>query len=195
MTYEVIAKTRSVQGSGASRRLRNSGTVPAVVYGGGQAAVSIELDHNAIFHQLKREAFHSSVLSLNIDGKTEMALLRDVQYHAYKPLIQHVDFQRVAADEKIHMSVPLHFKGAEACPGVKLHGGSVNHILSEVEVLCLPANLPEFIEVDLSNLAAGHSIHLSDLVLPAGVELAALVRGDNLGVAALIGAKGGAAAA
>lgn len=190
MTYEVIAKTRSVQGSGASRRLRRAGTVPAVVYGGGQAAVSIELDHNTIWHQAKHEAFHSTVLNLNIDGKSELALLRNVQYHAYKQQIQHMDFQRVNADQKLHAKVPLHFKNADICPGVKLHGGSINHILSEVDVQCLPADLPEFIEVDLANLSAGHSLHLSDLVLPKGVELVSLIRGENLGVAALIGGKG-----
>lgn len=189
MTYEVIAKTRSVQGSGASRRLRRAGTVPAVVYGGGQAAVSIELDHNTIWHQAKHEAFHSTVLNLNIDGKSELALLRNVQYHAYKQQIQHMDFQRVNADQKLHAKVPLHFKNADICPGVKLHGGSINHILSEVDVQCLPADLPEFIEVDLANLSAGHSLHLSDLVVPKGVELISLIRGENLGVAALIGGK------
>lgn len=194
MTYEVIAKTRGVQGSGASRRLRRAGSVPAVVYGGNQPAVSIELDHNAIFHQIKHEAFHSSVLDLNLDGKVEKVLLRNVQYHAYKQLIQHVDFQRVASDQKIHVKVPLHFKNEESCPGVKLHGGKINHILTEVEVLCLPGALPEYIEVDLGNLSAGHSVHLSDLQLPAGVEIISLSRGENLGVAALIGAKGGAAA-
>lgn len=193
MTYEVIAKTRSVHGSGASRRLRRAGTVPAVVYGGGKAAVSIELDHNTVFHQAKHEAFHSSVLNLNIDGTVELALLRNIQHHAYKQLIQHMDFQRVAADQKLHVSIPLHFKNADICPGVKLHGGTVNHIANEVEVSCLPADLPEFIEVDLSTLSTGVSIHLADLVLPKGVELVALVRGDNLGVAALIGAKGGEA--
>lgn len=190
MTYEVIAKTRSVQGSGASRRLRRTGTVPAVVYGAGKPAVSIELDHNTIWHQAKHEAFHSSVLNLNIDGKPELALLRNVQYHAYKQQIQHLDFQRVSADQKLHAKVPLHFKNADVCPGVKLHGGSINHILNEVDVQCLPADLPEFIEVDLANLSAGHSLHLSDLVLPKGVELVSLIRGENLGVAALIGGKG-----
>ena len=112
-----------------------------------------------------------------------------MQYHAYKPLVQHIDFQRVAADQKIHMRVPLHFHGDDVCPGVKLHGGSISRILNDVEVVCLPDSLPEFIEVDLSNLAAGHSIHLSDLQLPAGVELAAIIRGENFGVAALVGGK------
>ena len=192
MTFEVIAKTRSVQGSGASRRLRQSGYVPGVVYGAGQQPAIVEMEHNPLWHQLKLEAFHSSVLNLNVDGKVETVVLRNVQYHAFKQLVLHIDFLRVAADQKIHAKVPLHFKNAENCVAVKLGGGSISHIVNEVEVVCLPGSLPGFIEVDLENMVAGHTLHVTDLVLPAGVELAAVLRGENFGVATLVGAKGGA---
>jgi large subunit ribosomal protein L25 len=189
MKFEVIATSRNVQGTGASRRLRRDGKVPAIVYGADLAPINVELDHNSVFHQLKREAFHASILSLVLDGQEQKVLLRDVQYHPFKPLVLHVDFQRVAADQKIHMRVPLHFVNGDVCPGVKLQGGSINHILTDVEVSCLPGQLPEFIEVDLIGLTAGHSLHLADLKLPEGVELVALNRGENFGVAALVGAK------
>jgi len=189
MKFEVIATSRNVQGTGASRRLRRDGKVPGIVYGAGAAPVNVELDHNSVFHQLKREAFHASILSLMLDGQEQKVLLRDVQFHPFKPLVLHVDFQRVAADQKIQMRVPLHFINGDVCPGVKLQGGSINHILTDVEVGCLPGQLPEFIEVDLGALTAGHSLHLADLKLPEGVELVALNRGENFGVAALVGAK------
>ena len=172
MTIEVIAVKRELQGKGASRRLRDAGRLPGVVYGGGQDAAAIEMDHNALFYQLKAEAFHASILSLVLDGKKEPVLLRDIQMHPFKPLVLHLDFQRVAKDHKIHMKVPLHFINADIAPGVKLSGGNVSHILNEVDVVCLPKDLPEFIEVDLAELAAGHSIHLGEFKLPKGVELA-----------------------
>lgn len=189
MLFEVIAKSRSVQGTGASRRQRRDGVTPAIVYGGKKTPTMIELDHNSIYHQLKHEAFHASVLNLNIDGTVEKVLLRDTQYHPYKQLILHIDFQRVADDEKLHIKVPLHFVNAEEAPGVKLAGGIVQHVINEVEISCLPKDLPEFIEVDLGHLAAGHSVHLSDLKLPAGVELLAVVRGENGTVANITGGK------
>lgn len=192
MKIEVIAKKRDVQGKGASRRLRHAGVVPAVVYGGKADAVSIELDHNSIYHQLRMEAFHASILTLNLDGKTEPVLLRDVQMHAFKPIVLHVDFQRVPADQKLHTKVPLHFINADIAPGVKLTGGTVSHILNEVEVACLPKDLPEFIEVDLKDLTAGHSIHLSDLKLPKGVEIVAHGKAAEQAVASIAAPKGGA---
>ncbi len=191
MQIEVIAAKRDVQGTGASRRLRRTGKVPGVIYGEGKDALAIELDHKDLMINLRKEAFHSSVLSLNIDGAKENALLRDVQVHPYKPLILHVDFQRVSADHKIHLKVPLHFINADTCPGVKLQGGLVSHVMTEVDVSCLPGQLPEYIEVDCAELASGSSIHLSHLKMPAGVELVGLHRGEDPTVVTILGAKGG----
>lgn len=171
MAIEVIAQTRKQQGTGASRRLRLVGKVPGIVYGGKKPAVTIEIDHNGLFHQLRNEKFHASVLTLKLDDKAEPVLLRAVNMHPWKKEVQHIDFQRVSADEKIHMKVPLHFVNAEVSPAVKISGGIVSHIMNELDIRCLPADLPEFVEVDLSQLAVGHSIHVRDLTLPKGVEL------------------------
>ncbi len=194
MQIEINASKRDTQGTGASRRLRRAGRVPGVVYGGGQAACSIDLNHKDLYFGLKNEAFHSSVLTLNLDGAKESVLLRDFQMHPYKPLVLHIDFQRVEAGHKIHMKVPLHFVNAEIAPGVKLAGGVVSHLMTEAEVLCMPDSLPEFIEVDLSNLDSGQTIHLSDLTLPAGVEFASLARGEDHGVANILATRGAASA-
>ncbi len=166
---KVVATTRSAQGSGASRRLRRSGKVPGIVYGGTATPTTIEIDHNPLYHSLRVEAFHASILDMEIDGKTEKVLLRDVQWHAYKPQVMHIDFQRVAADQKIHVKVPLHFVNQDISPAVKLSAAIVSHVQSEIDVTCLPGALPEFIEVDLSGLTAGHPIHLADVKLPEGV--------------------------
>ena len=190
MHIEISATARNLQGTGASRRLRKTGRVPGIVYGAGSAAQAIELDHNTIYHQLRREAFHSSIIAIDIEGKKESVLLRDFQMHPYKPLVLHIDFQRVASDQKVHMKVPLHFINAEIAPGVKLAAGIVSHVMTEVEVSCLPANLPEYIEVDLKDLAVGHSIHISDLNLPEGVE--ALTHGSNSVVATILMTRGAA---
>ncbi|HWQ38306.1 MAG TPA: 50S ribosomal protein L25/general stress protein Ctc [Burkholderiales bacterium] len=179
---EVTAAPRSVQGTGASRRLRRAGRVPGIVYGADLPAQVIELDHNALYLQLRQEAFHASILNMNLEGRTERVLLRGVQMHPWKPQVLHVDFQRVSANQKIHMKVPLHFKNAEVSPGVKA-GGIVAHVMSDIEISCLPDDLPEFIEVDLSTLQLGHSVHISDLTLPKGVESVQLVRGDDAVVA------------
>ncbi len=195
MNFEVIAQARAEQGSGASRRLRNAGRVPAIVYGAGKDAQAVTLDHNTIYHALRVEAFHASVLSLNIDGQVEKVLLRDVQHHPFRQLVLHVDFQRVDPNTKLHIKVPLHFVNADVAPGVKLGGGIISHVLNEVDVSCLPADLPEFIEVDLANLGAGQSIHMADLKVPNGVELVALHRGDNQTVANCSGKAGGEEAA
>jgi large subunit ribosomal protein L25 len=203
MQIEINASKREAQGTGASRRLRRAGRVPGIVYGGGKDAQAVDVDHKELYFSLKNEAFHSSVLTMNLDGGKESVLLRDFQMHPYKPLVLHVDFQRVDATHKVHLKVPLHFVNADTAPGVKLGGGVVNHILTEVDVSCLPSALPEYITVDLGQLEVGQSLHLSNLKLPAGVELTALSRGDDHGVvnimsrggAAESGAEGGEAAA
>ncbi|MES2024612.1 MAG: 50S ribosomal protein L25/general stress protein Ctc [Pseudomonadota bacterium] len=167
---KVIAFARNDLGTGASRRQRIAGLTPGIVYGGTAAPVNISLDHNALYHALKKEAFHSSILDLEVDGKVEQVLLRDFQVHAYKQLVLHADFQRVDAKQKIHVKVPLHFVNAEISPAVKLHGGIISHVTSELDISCLPSNLPEFVEVDLAALEVGHSIHLADIKLPKGVS-------------------------
>lgn len=194
MQIEINARKRDVQGTGASRRLRHAGRVPGIVYGGGKDAQAVDLDHKELYFSLKNEAFHSSVLSMDLDGVKESVLLRDYQMHPYKQQVMHVDFLRVDAQHRIHVKVPLHFLNADIAPGVKLGGGVVSHLMTEVEVICLPGSLPEYIEVDLSNLDAGHSVHLSELKLPAGVEIAALARGEDHAVANILSVRGGAEA-
>ena len=179
MSLEVSAKSRTLQGKGASRRLRSAGTVPGVIYGGGQPAQSIELDHKELWRKLGDEKFHASVLSMELDGAKLSVLLRDAQMHPWRKEVMHVDFQRVADDQELHMKVPLHFVNAESAAAVKFNGAVVTHIMNEVEVACLPRHLPEYIEVDLSEITVGHSIHLSDLKLPEGVRLPGLGRGDS----------------
>jgi len=186
MKIALKATTRSVQGTGASRRLRRADKVPGIIYGGGKDATVIELDHNDIYHKLRLEAFHASILDMDLDGKAEQVLLRDVQMHAWKQNVLHVDFQRIDPAKKIHMKVPLHFINADIAPGVKQSGGMVSHIINELDIACLPKDLPEFIEVDLKDLASGHSIHLSNLKLPAGVESVSLIRKDDRSVATII---------
>lgn len=175
---KVVAFNRTQQGTGASRRLRNAGQTPGIIYGGADAPQLIALDGNALFHALKKEAFHGSVLDLEIEGKTQQVLLRDFQMHAYKQLVLHADFQRVDASTPIHTKVTLHFVNAEISPAVKLSSAVISHVANELEVACLPGKLPEFIEVDLSKLEAGQSIHVNDLTLPEGVT--ALTHGQNL---------------
>ncbi|MDP2029138.1 MAG: 50S ribosomal protein L25/general stress protein Ctc [Thiobacillus sp.] len=190
MEIEIIAAKRELQGTGASRRLRHAGKVPGIVYGGTTAPVQIELDHNALYHSLRKEAFHASVLTMNIDGAKESVLLRDAQWHPYKQQVLHVDFQRVDKTHKIHVKVPLHFLNADVAPGVKTGGGKVSHVMTEIDVSCLPGNLPEFIAVDLSGLELGHSVHVAELKLPEGVELVAHVLHENPAVASVTLPKG-----
>ena len=180
---KVVAYERSVQGTGASRRLRNSGKTPGIIYGGTELPQAVELDHNALFHALKKEAFHSSVLEIEVAGKVQQALLRDYQMHPFKPLVLHIDFQRIDAKQKVHIKVPLHFKGDELSPAVKVGGGVVNHIFNELEIICLPSDLPEFIEVDLSTIELGHAIHVKDIALPKGVSLSLHIEQENPAVA------------
>jgi large subunit ribosomal protein L25 len=171
---KVVATKRELQGTGASRRLRRAGKVPGIVYGSAQTPVAIELDHNALFHALRKESFHSSILELEVDGEAPgQVLLRDVQMHAFKPQVLHVDFQRVAANEKIHVKVPLHFLNAENSPAVKQNGAVVSHVFTEIDVTCLPKDLPEFISIDLTSLEVGQTIHVADLQLPDGVSAVA----------------------
>jgi large subunit ribosomal protein L25 len=165
-----VAYERAKQGTGASRRLRNVGKTPGIVYGGEGQPQLIELDHNALWHALKKEAFHSSILEMELAGKTGQVLLRDVQYHPFRQQITHIDFQRVDANTKLHMKVPLHFKGAEESEAVKLEHCLVNPVVNDLDISCLPKDLPEFIEVDLSGLKKGMSLHLNDISLPKGVK-------------------------
>ena len=190
MEIEVIAAKRDLQGTGASRRLRHAGKVPGIVYGGVAGPAQIEMDHNALYHALRKEAFHASVLTLNIDGAKESVLLRDSQWHPYKQQVLHVDFQRVDKTHKIHVKVPLHFLNADEAPGVKTGGGKVSHVMTEIDVTCLPGNLPEFIVVEMGKLELGHAIHVSDLTLPKGVELVAHLLHENPAVASITLPKG-----
>jgi large subunit ribosomal protein L25 len=165
-----VAFERSRQGTGASRRLRNSGKTPGIVYGGNGEPKLIELDHNALWHALKKEAFHASILDMELAGQTSKVLLRDYQMHPFKQLVLHIDFQRVEANTVLHMKVPLHYSGEENSPAVKGDKCLINHVVNEIEVSCLPADLPEFIAVDLSRLESGKSLHLGDIQLPKGVK-------------------------
>ena len=189
---KVVAFERAKQGTGASRRLRNAGKAPGIIYGGTAEPQLIELDHNALWHALKKEAFHSSVLQLEVAGKTSQVVLRDVQYHPYKQQVLHVDFQRVSATEKLHFKVPLHFLGENDSPAVKLEQCMVAYIVTELEVSCLPADLPEFIEVDLTKVVKGDVVKLSQIQLPKGVE--AISHGEEDPVLASVVAPKGAAA-
>ncbi len=165
-----VAFERAKQGTGASRRLRITGRTPGIVYGGTGEPQTIELDHNALWHALKKEAFHASILEMEMDGKSSQVLLRDVQYHPFKQLVLHVDFQKVDANTKLHMKVPLHYVKAEESQAVKFEACVVNHVIAELAITCLPADLPEFIEVDLSSLKKGMSLTLGDIQLPKGVS-------------------------
>ncbi|MGB8856529.1 MAG: 50S ribosomal protein L25/general stress protein Ctc [Burkholderiales bacterium] len=186
MDIVVKATTRKAQGTGASRRLRIAEKVPGILYGADKAPTTIELDHNALYHQLRREAFHASILTMELDGKNEKVLLRDVQRHPFREIVLHVDFQRIDANKKLHMKVPFHFKNADICPGVKISSGIVSHVMNEIDISCLPADLPEFIEVDLINLSAGHSLHLSQVSLPKGVEFVHSTKKEDPPVATII---------
>jgi large subunit ribosomal protein L25 len=178
MQIELSATRRAAQGTGASRRLRRAGKVPGILYGGAEPPLTIELDHRELYLQARHEAFHASIITLSLDGARQQVLLRAINMHPWKSQVQHVDFQRVFADQKIHMKVPLHFLNAEKSPAVKEAGALINHPMNELQISCLPADLPEFIEVDLSNITVGHSIHVKELTLPQGVT-PVLHRGEN----------------
>ena len=187
---KIIATTRQAQGTGASRRLRRANKLPGIVYGDKSGATPIELEHNPIFYALRKEKFHASILTMELDGKEELVVLRAFQMHPYKPQVLHIDFQRVNANENVVMSVPLHFFGAENSPAVKVSKGLISHARSSIEVSCLPKNLPEFISVDLSGLTAQTTLRISDLQLPEGVS--AVVHGNEDPVLVSVVTKGGA---
>ena len=176
ISFEIQAETRDDMGKGASRRLRRAGQVPAIIYGAHKESTMITLDHNELIKHLEHEAFYSHVLDLKLGKKKEKVVLKDLQRHPSKPFILHVDFQRVSAKEKLRMHVPLHFMNEETAPGVK-QGGRVSHTLTDIEVNCLPKDLPEYIEVDMAEIEIGQVIHLSELALPKGVEIPALAQG------------------
>ena len=192
MKLEFVAKTRQTQGTGASRRLRRTGQIPGIVYGGETQPVMIEMDHNELFQRMRVEAFHASLLTMVLDGKKETVLLRDYQMHPYKQQIYHIDFQRIDQKQEITMKIPFHFINAENAPGVKLANGMINHAMSEVEIRCLPKDLPEYVVVDLGKLEAGAAIHIGNISWPKGVKPLGVT--DDTTVANCI-ASGGEAAA
>lgn len=192
MKFKAFA--RDVQGSGASRRLRRAGQVPAIVYGGNIEPVIVSLEHNQIYHDLRKDAFHASILDMDIDGKVEKVILRSVQWHAYKPQVMHVDFQRVRADQPITTRVPLNFLNGEESPAVKLNAQVITQLLVDLEITCLPGNLPASIDVDLSKLDAGETITLAAVELPEGVEYAGVSTDPDPALATALQVGGGAAA-
>ncbi len=176
--FDLIAEYREDQGKGASRRLRHEGKVPAIIYGGGRPPRALAFDHNKVLKQSESESFYSSVLTVKVGDKSQAAIVKDMQRHPARRQILHIDLQRVVEDQEIRMNVPLHFKGEEVAPGVK-QGGSVSHLMTDVEVVCLPRYLPEFLEVDISELGLDSMLHLSDIKLPEGVELPELAQGPE----------------
>jgi len=178
-TFEIIAEPREDMGKGASRRLRREGKVPGVVYGAAKDAASIMVNQNEIFHHLENEAFYSHILTLKLGKAKEKVVLKDLQRHPYKPVVLHLDLQRINEKEKLTMRVPLHFINEDKCIGVKEGGGVVSHVMTDLEISCLPKDLPEYIEVDVAEVNVGEGIHLSDLILPEGTEIAALMHGGD----------------
>ena len=177
--FDLIADIREDQGKGASRRLRHAGKVPAIIYGAGRPPRALVFDHNRVIQQLDNEKFYSSILSIKVGQKSQAAILKDVQRHPSKPLVMHLDFQRIVEDEEIKMLVPIHFLGEDVAPGVKQAGGKVSHMMTEVEVVCLPRNLPEYLEIDVSELELDEMLKLSDIALPDGVSIPALAQGED----------------
>ncbi len=185
-TIEFTAFPRSTEGRAASRRMRRGGKAPGIVYGGNAAPQPIELDHNALIHALRTEAFHASILAMKLDGATTKVLLRDVQMHPFRNEVLHVDFQRIDEARKIHMKVPLHFVNEAVSPAVTAQGAIISHVMTEIDISCLPKDLPEFIEVDLSELDTAHSLHVSGVKLPAGVAVVSHRTGDPVVATAVI---------
>ena len=177
--FDLIAELREDQGKGASRRLRHQGKVPAIIYGAGRPPRSLQFDQNKVLQQLDNESFYSSVLNIKVGDKSQAAILKDLQRHPAKPIIMHMDFQRIVDDVEIRMNVPLHFIGEDVAPGVKQGGGSVSRLMNDVEVACLPKYLPEYLEVDISELELDAMLHLSDIKLPEGVEIPELSQGEE----------------
>ena len=185
-TIEFTAFPRSTEGRGASRRMRRAGKAPGIVYGGATPPQPIELDHNALIHALRNEVFHSSILTMKVDGASTQVLLRDVQMHPFRHEVLHVDFQRIDQNRKIHMKVPLHFANEEKSPAVRTQGAIVSHVMTEIDIACLPKDLPEFIEVDLSELDTAHSLHVSGVKLPPGVSIVTRRTGDPVVATAVV---------
>jgi len=192
--FELDAEPRHDRGKGASRRLRRAGKIPAIIYGGHKDPVAVQLPHNDVLLHTEHEAFYSHVLSLKLDGNVEKVVLKDMQRHPYKPFIMHMDFLRVSESETLTIRVPLHFVNEERCVGVKQAGGSIAHLMSDLEVTCLPQDLPEYIEVDLEHLNVGDSVHLGELKLPEGVQITLLLHGGdpNQAVVSVNAPRGGA---
>ena len=169
--FDLVAEERTDSGKGASRRLRRAGKVPAIVYGAGRAPRSVTFDRDPLMHKMENESFFSSVLNISVNGKARQCILKDVQMHPAKRLVLHLDLQRIVADEKIRMSVPIHFLNEETAPGVKTSGGTIAHLVTEIEVSCFPAHLPEYLEIDIGELELDQSLLLSEIALPEGVEI------------------------
>ena len=185
-TIEFTAFPRATEGRGASRRMRRSGKAPGIVYGGSTPPQPIELDHNALIHALRNEVFHASILTMKVDGASTQVLLRDVQMHPFRNEVLHVDFQRIDPSRKIHMKVPLHFVNEAQSPAVKSEGAIISHVMTELDIACLPKDLPEFIEIDLSELDTAHSLHVSGVKLPAGVSIVSHRTGDPVVATAVV---------
>jgi large subunit ribosomal protein L25 len=183
--FTLVAESRGDTGKGASRRLRKSEIVPAIVYGAKKAALSIQLKHSDVLKSSSQESFYSQILDLSIDGKVERVVLKDMQRHPYKPFVMHMDFQRVDESAALTIRIPVHFLNEEDCIGVKQEGGVIARLMTEIEITCLPKDLPESIEVDVANLSVGDAVHLADLVLPDGVEITAITSGGD-GAAAIV---------
>ncbi len=177
--FDLIADYREDMGKGASRRLRREGKVPAIIYGAGRPPRSLTFDHNKVIKQLESESFYSSVLNIKVGDKSQAAILKDLQRHPSKRLIMHMDFQRIVEDEEIRMNVPLHFVGEDVAPGIKLQGGKASHLITDVEITCLPRHLPEFLEVDVSELELDQMLYLADIKLPEGVTIPELAQGPE----------------
>jgi len=177
--FDLIAETREDQGKGASRRLRRQGKVPAIIYGAGRPPRALAFDHNKVIKQLENESFYSSILNIKVRDNSQAAILKDMQRHPAKNQIMHMDFQRIVEDQEIKMNVPLHFIGEDVAPGVKVGGGKVSHHMTEVEIVCLPKHLPEYIDLDISEVELDEMLYLSDIKLPEGVEMPALAQGPE----------------
>jgi len=177
--FDLIAEIREDQGKGASRRLRHQGKVPAIIYGAGRPPRQLAFDHNRVLQQLENESFYSSILNIKVGDKSQAAIVKDIQRHPAKPRVLHMDFQRIVADEKIKMNVPIHYLNAEEAVGVKMGGGSVSQLITDVEVSCLPKDLPEYFEVDIIGLELNEMLHLSDIKVPDGVEIPQLAQGSE----------------
>ncbi len=177
--FQITARTRVRTGTNPVRRLRREGDIPAVIYGGGKDNVSIAINHNMLFHNLENESFHYAIIEINTDGKKDRVVLRDIQKHPYKPVIMHADFMRVSDKQLLTMTVPIHFIGEEDCAGVKQEGGVISRLINEIEVVCLPKDLPEALELDVSVLELNQAFHLSDISLPDGVEISVLMHEDK----------------